>query len=240
MENVITPSEFEIPYFPNPDGEVVAYELLRSANTASLSTHDPVSAFPFCTLVNVAASFDGSPLIYVSNLSLHTRNILANPKVSLLISPAAKADLPRTTRITVVGNAVAMVDPIFKERFNTYNPSYADYPAVGGFYIFKIEVLGVHFVDGAGGPSQLALDRIVNAHIESCNVTEIKNGRQPKVNDDLIQAVERILETRSVEFSNPPSILSVDPDGVLVNLDGKLRFLKQDTSPDFVGLSQRI
>ncbi|MCD4511956.1 CREG family protein [Brucella pseudogrignonensis] len=227
--NVITPSEYDVPLFPNPKGVTKAYELLRSANTASLSTLDPESGYPLCSLVNIAASFDGSPLLYISNLSLHTRNIIESKKVSLLISPSARSDLPRTARISLVGDAVQVDHVAYNERFKVYNPVYASYPSVGGFFTFKVEILGIHFVDGAGGPSSLEIDSILSRDIEKRVLLRPSAGSAP-IKISPISAFSEIIEANGICPNSVASLMSVDPDGVLLSIAGEPRFLKVDCS----------
>ena len=66
---------------PTPDfaPKTVAKKLLREARSGALATLMKGTGGPYCSLVNVATMADGSPLILISRLAVHTRNILADP-----------------------------------------------------------------------------------------------------------------------------------------------------------------
>ncbi|HEY0440398.1 MAG TPA: pyridoxamine 5'-phosphate oxidase family protein, partial [Xanthobacteraceae bacterium] len=67
------------------DPRAAAKKLLRQARSGALATLMPGSGAPYCSLVNVATAADGAPLFLVSQLAVHTRNILADPRVSLML-----------------------------------------------------------------------------------------------------------------------------------------------------------
>ncbi len=55
-----------------------AKKLLREARSGALATLMPGAGDPYCSLVNVATAADGAPLLLLSRLALHTKNILAD------------------------------------------------------------------------------------------------------------------------------------------------------------------
>ena len=61
---------------------------------------------PFASLVTIATDADGTPLMLLSRLSAHTRNLLADPRCSLLFSQGGKGDPLAHPRLTVVGRPV--------------------------------------------------------------------------------------------------------------------------------------
>ena len=67
------------------DPKAAAKKLLREGRTGALATLMAGSGDPYCSLVNVATAADGAPLLLISRLAIHTRNILADPRVSLML-----------------------------------------------------------------------------------------------------------------------------------------------------------
>ena len=63
------------------------------------------SGDPYCSLVNVASHSDGSPILLISRLALHTRNILGDPRVSLMLDERAEGDPLEGSRIMLAGRA---------------------------------------------------------------------------------------------------------------------------------------
>ena len=70
------------PMKPNPDFDpkLAAKKLLREGRSGALATLMPARGDPYCSLVNVATAADGAPLMLISRLAVHTKNILADPR----------------------------------------------------------------------------------------------------------------------------------------------------------------
>src|SRR5438876_1029878 len=77
---------------PTPDFDAarLARSLLRRSRQGALATLMAGSGDPYCSLVNVASHADGSPILLISRLALHTRNILADSRVSLMLDERAE------------------------------------------------------------------------------------------------------------------------------------------------------
>src|ERR1700760_5120511 len=87
------------------DAPRVAHGLLRRSRQGALATLMPTSGDPYCSLVNVASASDGSPILLISRLALHTRNILGDPRVSLMLDERAAGDPLEGARIMLAGRA---------------------------------------------------------------------------------------------------------------------------------------
>src|ERR1700759_5612123 len=85
----------------------LARSLLRRSRQGALATLMPDSGDPYCSLVNVASASDGSPILLISRLALHTRNILGDPRVSLMLDERAEGDPLEGARIMLSGRAEA-------------------------------------------------------------------------------------------------------------------------------------
>src|SRR5437762_13148794 len=98
---------------PTPDFKpaVAAKKLLREGRSDALATLMPGSGDPYCSLVNVATAADGSPLLLISRLAVHTRNVLADHRVSLMIDERREGDPLQNARIVLSGTAIASSDP---------------------------------------------------------------------------------------------------------------------------------
>jgi len=77
----------------------IACELLGSTNTGSLATHSVKHpAFPFASVVNYGVLPTGEPVFFLSSMSTHSKNLRANPKVSLLVYQSGDMASARATR----------------------------------------------------------------------------------------------------------------------------------------------
>src|SRR5437764_868379 len=79
--------------------------LLRRCRQGALATLTAGSGDPYCSLVNLASHPDGSPILLISRLALHTRNILGDPRVSLMLDELVEGDPLEGARIMLAGKA---------------------------------------------------------------------------------------------------------------------------------------
>ncbi len=87
------------------DPKTAAKKLLREGRSGALATLMPGSGDPYCSLVNVATAADGAPLLLISRLAVHTKNILADPRVSLMIDERKAGDPLQGARVMLMGTA---------------------------------------------------------------------------------------------------------------------------------------
>jgi len=114
----------------------LARHLLRTIRSGALATLDAADGMPFASLATFATDVDGTPLMLLSRLSAHTRNLDADPRASLLFSAGGKGDPLAHPRLTVTGRAARSTDPRVRERFLARHPKarlYADFPDFGFF-----------------------------------------------------------------------------------------------------------
>src|SRR4030088_2843508 len=118
----------------NFDPAKLARSLLRRSRQGRLASLLAGSGDPYCSLVNVASHPDGSPILLISRLALHTRNILADSRVSLMLDERAQGDPLEGSRIMLAGLAEeAAGDHATSLRGRYLNP----HPSVEVFIGFK-------------------------------------------------------------------------------------------------------
>src|SRR5205085_441278 len=105
------------------DAVAQAKGLLRLSRTAALATIDLASGAPMATLVALASDRDGAPLLLLSTLAQHTKNLAADERASLLLtSSAGRGDPLNRPRLTVRGVLRQRPEPRARERFLAHNP----------------------------------------------------------------------------------------------------------------------
>lgn len=140
----------------DPNAEVkpvaLARSLLRRSRQGALATLMPGSGDPYCSLVIVASAPDGSPVLLISRLAIHTKNILADPRVSLMLDERAPGDPLEGARIMVAGVAEQAIDDVdvLRRRYLAAHPSAEVFAGFGDFAFFRIKPKGVHLVAGFG------------------------------------------------------------------------------------------
>jgi putative heme iron utilization protein len=142
----------------------LARSLLRRSRQGALATLMAGSGDPYCSLVNLASHFDGTPILLVSRLAIHTRNILADPRVSLMLDERAPGDPLEGARIMLAGTAVAAADneaADLRRRYLNTHPSAETFVDFADFGFFRIVPSGVHLVAGFGRIVDLAASDIL-------------------------------------------------------------------------------
>lgn len=136
----------------------IVRDLLRAADRATLATtlagaggFAGGSGWPYASLVLLAVDHDASPLLLVSTLAEHTRNLQADPRAALLIDGTAGLEEPLTgARATVLGRLQRDDDPERRSRYLRRHPSAATYAGFGDFAIWRMTVERAHLVAGFG------------------------------------------------------------------------------------------
>jgi putative heme iron utilization protein len=139
-----------------------ARAVARACKTASLATTmagangakgggQPYAAQPYASLVLVAFDHDAAPILLVSRLAEHTKNLIGNDRVSLLCDGTAGLAEPLTgPRVTLLGRIGKTEEPRHRARFLSRHPSAEMYAGFGDFAFYQIEVERAHIVAGFG------------------------------------------------------------------------------------------
>ncbi len=134
---------------PSRDPGGFARRLMRSRDRVALATS--LRGMPYASLALVAADLDASPLLLLSDLAQHSRNIAFDPRVSLLLDGTEGHPEPLAgPRLTVLGRAEAIVDPRRLARFTARHPSNAVYAGFADFRLYRMVVERGHLVAGFG------------------------------------------------------------------------------------------
>jgi putative heme iron utilization protein len=132
------------------DPKVAAKKLLREARTGALATLMVDSGGPYCSLINVATAADGAPLLLISQLAVHTRNILADPRVSIMLDERKAGDPLEGARIMLMGSVVATDEPEASRRYLDRHPSAAGFARFKDFAFYRMDIDAAHLVAGFG------------------------------------------------------------------------------------------
>ncbi len=138
--------------------------LMRRAGQAALSTAlaRDASAWPYGSLVLVAADHDASPLLLLSDLADHSRNIAADARVTLLFDGTAGWRNPLAgPRASVLGRARPDPAPGRLGRFLARHPEAESYAGFKDFKLYRVTVERAHLVAGFGRIDWLAAGEIL-------------------------------------------------------------------------------
>ena len=137
---------------PTPDFNpaVAGKKLLREGRSGALATLMVGSGDPYCSLVNLATAADGAPLLLISRLAVHTKNILADPRVSVMIDERKEGDPLQGARILLMGSAAATDDPDIRRRYLDRQPEAAMFADFADFAFYRVTLKAAHLVAGFG------------------------------------------------------------------------------------------
>src|SRR5271168_1790368 len=127
------------------DAGSLARSLLRRSRQGALATLMPGSGDPYCSLVNIASHPDGAPILLISRLALHTKNILGDPRVSLMLDERAAGDPLEGSRIMLAGRAEQAAEgelALLRRRYLNAHPSSEAFVKFKDFCFFRIRPSG--------------------------------------------------------------------------------------------------
>ncbi|CAN5383098.1 pyridoxamine 5'-phosphate oxidase family protein [soil metagenome] len=131
----------------------LARSLLARSRQGALATLMPGSGDPYCSLVNVASAPEGAPILLISRLAIHTKNILSDPRVSLMLDERGPGDPLEGARIMLAGTAEqAQGDEVamLSRRYLAAHPAAEEFAGFRDFSFFRIRPGGIHLVAGFG------------------------------------------------------------------------------------------
>jgi putative heme iron utilization protein len=132
------------------DPKAAAKRLMREARSGALATLMAGSGDPYCSLVNVATAADGTPLLLISRLAVHTKNILADPRASLMLDERKPGDPLEGARVMLMGTAIKTENADARRRYLMQQPEAEMFAGFGDFSFYELKLKGAHLVAGFG------------------------------------------------------------------------------------------
>lgn len=132
----------------------IARTLLRTNRVTSLATLDP-GGYPYSTVTNLIVEPDGVPVMFMASLTIHARNIEADPRVSITVADT-RTDVMTSPRLTLSGRAVRVPTgdiAALKARYVERFPKSKLYLSLPDAQLYRIHTEAVQL---NGGPAQNA------------------------------------------------------------------------------------
>jgi hypothetical protein len=135
--------------------------LLVSERVGTLATQSQRHpGYPFASVMPYALLEDGSPLFLISGMAIHTQNLIAEPRASLLVMQSgAGSDPLGSPRATLLGSVrkIESSDAIRKAYLDRH-PSASYWIDFDDFSFFRLEVEDAYFVGGFGVMGWVSVD----------------------------------------------------------------------------------
>lgn len=111
-----------------------------------------LGGFPFGSVVPYCTDEQGCPVVLISTIAQHTKNITADPRVSLTVFQQNEGDVQAKGRVTVIGNMVQVEEQEvgLAERYYRYFPKSKGYHQAHNFHFYRLEPTAVRFIGGFG------------------------------------------------------------------------------------------
>ena len=145
-----------------PSPAATARRLLRAATTVALATAArSADGWPHASLALVAVDHDASPILLISDLAEHSRNIAADDRVSLLVDGGSGDDSLDAPRVSFRGRAAKSTEPRHRARFLARHAAAAEFAGLGDFHVWRVALEGAYFVAGFGRVHRLAASEVL-------------------------------------------------------------------------------
>jgi heme oxygenase (biliverdin-IX-beta and delta-forming) len=143
--------------------QIAAKKLLREGRSGALASLMPGSGDPYCSLVNVATAADGAPLMLLSTLALHTKNLRADPRVSLMLDERKDGDPLQGARVMLMGEVAEEARSSARATYLLRHPEAEQFVDFADFAFYRINISRAHLVAGFGrivdlGPREILTD----------------------------------------------------------------------------------
>ena len=188
---------------------------------STLSVEAP--GYPFGSVVPYCLDRRGWPVILISRIAQHTKNILADPKVSLLVHEDGVQDIQATARLTCLANAepIADGDADTPARYYRYYPQAQGYRETHDFAFYRLALVRARYIGGFGSIYWLAHEQLLRPNPFN---PEQEQSMVQHMNEDHLEAMVRYCKNQriSVPADDKPAMTGVDSEGFHLRLGARI------------------
>jgi putative heme iron utilization protein len=196
------------------DPRLAAKKLLREARSGALATLMPDSGDPYCSLVNVATTIGGSPVLLLSKLAVHTKNLLSDARTSLMLDERKEGDPLEGARVMLMGRCVKDNDAATPIAYLRRHPDAEMYANFSDFAFYRMEVGGAHLVAGFGRIVDLKPQDVLTDVVDAKALVEAEADAIAHMNTDHADAC-RLYATRLLGAGDGDwRCVGIDPEGI--------------------------
>lgn len=144
----------EGPPVPEPSYAERAQTLVHLGRVGSLSTLSRKQpGWPFGSVMPYALDAQGRPIFLISTMAMHTQNLLADSRASLLVTQDTAGDVLGAGRVTLLGRVAEVPDAeraSVRELYLTRHENARYWVDFDDFAFYRMDVVDVYFVGGFG------------------------------------------------------------------------------------------
>jgi len=143
------------PAVPEPSYAERARTLVYLTGIGSLSTLSRKQpGFPFGSVMPYGLDDQGRPIFLISTMAMHTQNLQADPRASLLVTQNdADSDPLGSSRVTLVGSALPVPESEVADARKIYLTSHTNskyWVDFEDFSFYRMDVVDIYYVGGFG------------------------------------------------------------------------------------------
>jgi len=220
-----------------------ARALVRQCDKAVLSTTQADgTGWPYGSLVMTACDYEGRPILLLSDLAEHTKNLKQNARVSLLFDGTDGLDDRLTgARVTVMGRAVVTKKPEDRARYLARHPSSVAYENFADFNFYSIDVTRAHQVAGFGQIDWMPAATFLYGPFPSARFGMTEAEAIEKLNKEHIDLGSRFGHVSDALSGEGWSFTGIDPEGCDVRVGGRVaRILFKEPVTDFPSIRDAL
>lgn len=167
----------------------------------------------------IGIDHDLSPILLLSDLAEHTKNIVADPRASLLIDGIVGDEDPLSApRVALMGRIARIDDRSTRARYIAHHPASALYVGFADFHFFRLMIERAHLVAGFGRIRWLEAEEIC----PPLPMALIRDERKliEALNQDT-GLVQRLAHKGGAESETGWKIAGIDRDGLSLSQRGR-------------------
>ena len=226
----------------------LARDLFLSEYQGILCTNSiDVEGYPFGSVIPYTTNQQGLPVILTSTIAQHTKNILADNRVSLISTERGLDDIQTGGRLTYIGDVRKLEDDEDTfHRYYNYFPEHKNYHSTHNFDFYVIDLVKARYIGGFGKIFWVSADKFIKANPFSM---EEEQGMIDHMNSDHADALRRYCDLYNIHYNeeHAPVLVGVDAEGFHVRVDARIHRIAfendvnsgNDVRKEMVALSKR-
>ena len=186
---------------------------------------------PFGSITPYVVTHEGRVILLVSAIAQHTKNMIADPKVSILVADETSDDKQAAGRVTVVGEARRVDDAVeaVGARYLRCFPSHRDYDQAHDFLYVQIDPVRIRFIGGFGEIHWIERDEWI---LQAPGWAADEHGIIEHMNSDHQDALNAMCRRFLELDGSDASMINLDADGFHVKTSAGVHYIPFETACD--------
>lgn len=201
----------------------IARGLIRNSDRAVMSTIMAGGGWPYGSLVLTACDHSARPLLLISDLAEHSRNLAADARAALLFDGTAGLASPLTgARVTVLGRLERCNAPDLAGRYVARHPDAGMYRDFADFHFYRMDVERAHLVAGFGSIQWIPGEELLFDVAGFADLAPAEKDIVEHMNEDHADAVALYA---TALLDRPPGdwiMTGIDPEGMDLRAGGSV------------------